>query len=473
MSQNPIFNPREEAVIDHLMQGESNKQIALALGVSTRTVKFHLGKVYAKLGVASRGEAILKLSAPPFAESTAEAHSSEWRQSTVDSTHPASENQNEKPTFTWRVPMKKYRFLWGGLLALLVIAFIIVDKPFQDKGSNQSVATGLPIAASSITPAITPLLSARSQIVAEIQQLAAQYDQAVTSAIQNGEAETSKDASSGKEIIRFSGDSYLAIHALYEALATQMLTLNEKYLALYLADVQPTPFPTQVTEAQNDTYYQQLLQQYPAYFDQVLKDGPTVRVYDPDEGSYFDRVIGDAYAKGELMASAMQTLQDAPQLALIDQNAFMDKIRQTLGDPNLELIFQGISQLANAQGIRAATYTDAAGNTYSVAISAKLLVGIDPALTNRVNVPAAEVKSIAEVRPLAEEFASSSSPRFAGLKEDLLYEESSKRDIYFFRWDYRNKDWSGTPWALMPPFLQVGLSADGKLVTYINTLDLY
>jgi len=107
MSQNPIFNPREEAVIDHLMQGESNKQIALALGVSTRTVKFHLGKVYAKLGVASRGEAILKLSAPPFAESTAEAHSSEWRQSTVDSTHPASENQNEKPTFTWRVPMKK------------------------------------------------------------------------------------------------------------------------------------------------------------------------------------------------------------------------------------------------------------------------------------------------------------------------------------------------------------------------------
>ena len=45
--------------------------------------------------------------------------------------------------------------------------------------------------------------------------------------------------------------------------------------------------------------------------------------------------------------------------------------------------------------------------------------------------------------------------------------------MYFFRWDYRNKDWSGTPWALMPPFLQIGMSADGKLVTYTNTLDLF
>jgi hypothetical protein len=74
---------------------------------------------------------------------------------------------------------------------------------------------------------------------------------------------------------------------------------------------------------------------------------------------------------------------------------------------------------------------------------------------------------------MAVKFASDSSLRFDDLKNKLLYEEGSKGDFYFFRWDYRNKDWSGTSWAMMPPFLQIGMSADGKLVTYINTLDLY
>lgn len=45
--------------------------------------------------------------------------------------------------------------------------------------------------------------------------------------------------------------------------------------------------------------------------------------------------------------------------------------------------------------------------------------------------------------------------------------------IYFFTWTYRAKDWSGTDWAMMPPFLQVGVLMDGQIVTYINTLDLY
>jgi DNA-binding CsgD family transcriptional regulator len=52
---------REREVVDLLFQGKSNKQIALALGVSERTVEFHLKNVYGKLQVASRVELILKL----------------------------------------------------------------------------------------------------------------------------------------------------------------------------------------------------------------------------------------------------------------------------------------------------------------------------------------------------------------------------------------------------------------------------
>jgi hypothetical protein len=156
-----------------------------------------------------------------------------------------------------------------------------------------------------------------------------------------------------------------------------------------------------------------------------------------------------------------------------EQGNFMDQIRQTLGDPNLELTFQGVQNLANAKGIKVAVFVDAAGTSYSVAIDAGRLAGIDPPLGPHINVPALEVTPIADIRNQAEKFAADSSLRFTALKGQLQYEESSKADIYFFRWDYRGKDWSGTPWAMMPPFLQIGMSADGKLVTYTNTLDLY
>ena len=39
---------REKEVVEMLLLGRSNKQIALALGVSQRTVEFHLNNVYAK-----------------------------------------------------------------------------------------------------------------------------------------------------------------------------------------------------------------------------------------------------------------------------------------------------------------------------------------------------------------------------------------------------------------------------------------
>jgi len=52
---------REKDVVDSLMQGKSNKQIAFGLEISERTVEFHLNNVYTKLQVGSRTELILKL----------------------------------------------------------------------------------------------------------------------------------------------------------------------------------------------------------------------------------------------------------------------------------------------------------------------------------------------------------------------------------------------------------------------------
>jgi DNA-binding CsgD family transcriptional regulator len=49
---------RELSVLRLVAQGLGNKEIASELGISTHTVKYHLGSLLAKLGVHSRTEAV-------------------------------------------------------------------------------------------------------------------------------------------------------------------------------------------------------------------------------------------------------------------------------------------------------------------------------------------------------------------------------------------------------------------------------
>ena len=55
------FTEKELQVIPLLLEGKSNSQVALQLGVSTRAVEHHLTHIYEKLGVCSRTEAVIKL----------------------------------------------------------------------------------------------------------------------------------------------------------------------------------------------------------------------------------------------------------------------------------------------------------------------------------------------------------------------------------------------------------------------------
>ena len=50
--------PREIDVLERLAAGESNKEIARRLGISPNTVKTHLARVFEKLGVQRRVQAI-------------------------------------------------------------------------------------------------------------------------------------------------------------------------------------------------------------------------------------------------------------------------------------------------------------------------------------------------------------------------------------------------------------------------------
>ncbi|NWF63985.1 MAG: helix-turn-helix transcriptional regulator [Chloroflexi bacterium] len=54
-----ILSPREIQVLKELAHGNSNKTIALSLGITINTVEKHLTLIYQKINVKSRAEAIL------------------------------------------------------------------------------------------------------------------------------------------------------------------------------------------------------------------------------------------------------------------------------------------------------------------------------------------------------------------------------------------------------------------------------
>jgi DNA-binding CsgD family transcriptional regulator len=59
---------RQQDVVNLLLEGKSNKQIALALSISERTVEFHLKNIYDKFQVGSRVELVLKLGSSTVAD---------------------------------------------------------------------------------------------------------------------------------------------------------------------------------------------------------------------------------------------------------------------------------------------------------------------------------------------------------------------------------------------------------------------
>ena len=141
--ENNQFSERERDVIDSLMQGKSNKQIAQELGISRRTVEFHLSNIYAKLGVISRSEAILKFADSQLWESTGHYQV----KPTVDNFRDSKENGLK--SISQRINMKKLYYIVGGLLVAILFSTITIAKlhlniePTPSTQFNQPIATNI------------------------------------------------------------------------------------------------------------------------------------------------------------------------------------------------------------------------------------------------------------------------------------------------------------------------------------------
>ena len=150
MSDNSQFSEREKEVTELLMQGKSNKQIALALGISTSTVEYHLKNVYKKLQVNSRTEAVLRLG-----KSIGSNVTSELGKSTVEMNGETIDN-GVQPISTRRIPMNKmFAIIGGGLLIIaLVVVLVLVNMPAQSTEATPTVEARL-TPTHTLTPTLT------------------------------------------------------------------------------------------------------------------------------------------------------------------------------------------------------------------------------------------------------------------------------------------------------------------------------
>ena len=157
MSDSSQFSEREKQVTELLLQGKSNKQIALALGISASTVEYHLKNVYRKLQVNSRTEAVLRLG-----KSIGSNVTSELGKSTVEMNGKTADN-GVQPISTRRIPVNKmFAIIGGGLLAIaLVVVFVLVNLPVQSAEIVPTNVSSLPDLA--ITSAYVSMVDANGR----------------------------------------------------------------------------------------------------------------------------------------------------------------------------------------------------------------------------------------------------------------------------------------------------------------------
>ncbi|MBI5297824.1 MAG: helix-turn-helix transcriptional regulator [Chloroflexi bacterium] len=58
-SKSSILTEQEIQILHWVRLGRTNQQIALSFGISTRTVEYHLGRIFKKLEVANRTAAVV------------------------------------------------------------------------------------------------------------------------------------------------------------------------------------------------------------------------------------------------------------------------------------------------------------------------------------------------------------------------------------------------------------------------------
>lgn len=143
---NPKFSKREKEVTKLLLEGKSNKLIAHKLGVSVRTVEFHLSNIYARLNTRSRTEAVIKLTELNLRKPAGKNTGKVLRKSTVTKKGQLVENGGNQ--IQRRFPMKN--LLIGIVTGVMLTVGIVFTVSYVNKNGGPAMVIG------GATPTLVP-----------------------------------------------------------------------------------------------------------------------------------------------------------------------------------------------------------------------------------------------------------------------------------------------------------------------------
>lgn len=353
MTHEFIFSNREEQVANLLVQGKSNKEMAVELGISISTVEFHLSNIYKKLDISSRTEAVIKLTKEKLGESIG-VIPLKAIVTDLDET-----SDNGEINLKRRFSMKYVITVVVTLLVVIGGFLIITNLPFMNDG---------------VLPA-------------------------------DG-IEVTEDLSA------------------IDIDPTEILSTD---------DLQQTEIPMSID------------------YDQIGGYGPVM------EGILVDG--------------------DDPRIGLVNKDMHMESIREVLGQPELELVFDSYRMMPNAAhesisrdtGVITAVFKSAYFTFYvdieSGVLSLIQLNSFDVEVASNLR------KEIDELREIATDFAIDNSFMFLVLEDDLFYYEGCESNLCIFHWA-TTKTWEGVEWRMNSVYIEIRVSTDGEIISYINTLDL-
>ena len=198
-----------------------------------------------------------------------------------------------------------------------------------------------------------------------------------------------------------------------------------------------------------------------SWFDQWKDQAVSLR--DANSMAYME----EHYPKTALMlvmASSVSdnTVSDAAQAAI-------DEVRLVLALPlsPLEFVKDGSMINSPSGALKVAFYQDTEGRQYSYAPETGRVVEIDARAILSARSTETSSEPASDLEKMASVYAQSISPDFEARQSSLSFEAGEKGDKYFFTW-YGEMQ-SG---KMNRPFLQFGMSKDGTLFAYYNTLDL-
>jgi len=126
MTKNFQFTETEKKVVELLMQGKSNKDIARALSIKVTTVEFHIGNIFTKLDVHSRTEAMAQLGKSTGRQNPKDSRVVEKVETDYDNLETATTTEPASHRFQ----MSKYLSIAAVILIVIITYLVLNAKPW-------------------------------------------------------------------------------------------------------------------------------------------------------------------------------------------------------------------------------------------------------------------------------------------------------------------------------------------------------